>query len=586
MLFHFPWGLLALLAIPLILFLHFFRERRKMRLIGGLHLWSFAAIALPAGRRFDRLIGNLPLLFQILAAILLSLLLAGLDLPQTGQISHYTIILDDSVSMQARTGNTATERAVQVVNQWAKKKDRFTLISAGVRPKMLAGPFASWEEMSQALNQWTPQSPACELESSVNLASKFVTGSEKILFLTDDEKPVKSYADILEVYSLGKPQPNSCISFADRVRVSPSKDKIFITLQSFAKDKAQTVLTAYMKNAVVFREDATLAPEKPASLAFETDALQEDLVLSLKEDSLTADNSVILLPVIIKPVNVYMEGFGEASEYFRKAVLSIPYTKVAPGAAEAHLVFTTQKQYAPFETNLRIYHFLRPEESGIIALAQGRDIVPDNHSPLTEDLSLEGVLWPYLQEISSPLPPLIAHFGRSLLFLESEKNGQRHYRFNLVWDKSNIFRDTAWPTLMLAMVEECRKSIPGMDRSNFRVGEPIPLRLKSLVKEPSPFRLLKDGSPYAEFDETPGMLQDLPKGRYEMSQGSEKSLAAFSVNLFSPAESDLRSLNTRAADFAKLLPATMVRMKRNMIVFYALLILTLVFTALSWVFQD
>jgi len=585
MLFYSPWGLLALSAIPLILFLHFFRERRKMKLIGGLHLWSFAAINLPAGRRFDRLIRSLPLLFQILAAILLSLLLAGLDFPRSGQIRHYTIILDDSVSMQARSGDTAAERSVQVIRQWAKKKDRFTLISAGVRPKILAGPFASREEINRALEKWIPQSPACELESSVNLASRFVTGSERILFLTDDETPAKTYADILEIYSLGKPQPNFSISFADRARISPAKDKIYITLQSFAQEEEKSVLTARIKNAVVFEQNVTLAPEKPFSLAFETDAIQENVILSLKEDSLSEDNSVILLPVIVKPVNVFMEGFGDASGYFTKAVLSVPYTKIVGSPGEAHLVFTTKKEYTPIESHVRIYHFPQQEESGNLALAQGRDLVLDPHSALTEDLSLEGVLWPYLKDASSSFSPLISHFGIPLLFLESEKNGQRHFRFNLMWDRTNIFRDPAWPALMLAMVEECRRSIPGMDQTNFRAAEPIPLRLKTLDKDASPLRLLKDGFLFAEYDEMPGMLQDLPKGRYEITREGGKSLASFSVNLFSPTESDLRTLNTRAADFAQLLPASMVRMQRNMIVFYVLLILTLLFTALSWVFQ-
>src|SRR5690606_13385221 len=96
-----PWGLLGLLAIPVIIGLHFFRQQRRSRIIGGLHLWDFARLATPSGRRFERLRSSLPLIFQILAALLLTLLLAGFDVPLKKSARHYAIILDDSVSMQA-----------------------------------------------------------------------------------------------------------------------------------------------------------------------------------------------------------------------------------------------------------------------------------------------------------------------------------------------------------------------------------------------------------------------------------------------------------------------------------------------------
>src|SRR4051794_33398036 len=138
MIFLNPWGLLALLSIPAIVALHFFRDRRRVRRIGGLHLWEFARVKLPAGRRLDRLIRSLPLLFQLLAALVLSLLIAGMDWPTRLQARHFTVIADDSISMQARAHNTSSaERAVSAATGWAHDSDRFTLVAAGARPHLM-----------------------------------------------------------------------------------------------------------------------------------------------------------------------------------------------------------------------------------------------------------------------------------------------------------------------------------------------------------------------------------------------------------------------------------------------------------------
>lgn len=585
--FTFPWGLLALFSVPVILLLHFFRERRKIRRIGGLYLWEFAAIKLPAGRRFDKFINNLPLFFQLLAAILLSLLIAGLDIPQTGTTRHYTIILDDSLSMQAGNEKSPWNKAKVLIRDWVDKKDRFTIIASGLQPRVLDGPFASSVELANALNRWTPQSPRCELDKAVNLASKFVTGEEKILFITDEAHQAEPFEKILEIYALGSPVSNSCISFADRVRIYPGKDKIFLSLQLFDNREKEVDLVARIQNQIVFQEKLKLIPEKIHALSFETDGVRETLEIVLDEDELSADNSAILPPVIIKPVPVYFAGFGDFSDYFKKAFLSVPYTILVEEADRARLVFTTQQDYSPSNANLRVYSFPETAEPDKANLAQGRDIVFEHTNPLTENLSLEGVLWPYLPVNFTPTElPLISHWNQPLLFLESQKAALKNYHVNLLWDRTNIYRHPAWPTLVLSMVEECRAAIPGLNRSGFRVGEEIPIRLEPDEKKKTIFRLVKDGQPFAQYEEIPEMLSDLPKGRYEILQGEDHPLASFSVNFFSPDESDLRGLNSKKADLNKLIPAGLVQVRRNMILYYALLIFILVFAGLSWVFQE
>ena len=581
-----PLGLLALVSIPVILALHFFRERKRVKRIGGLHLWDFAAIRLPAGRRLDRLVKNLSLLFQILAALFLSLLIAGLDLPEKEQARHFTIILDDSVSMQAKSGESTAVRAAKVLGDWAKHKDRFTLITAGLRPEIQAGPFGEREDLIRALSQWRPQSPSCGIEQAINLASKFITGSEKILFVTDDPSQAASYKEILEVYSLGQPAPNQAITFADRTRVSSGRDKIYVTVRAFAPEKEKPTLLARIKERVLFKRELAASVDAPVNLTFETDATEESIELSLPDDALFADNSVTLAPVAIKPVLFYIEGLKQARESFTKAAEVIPYTKITNQAEAAHLVFTTRQDYIPTGKNVRVYILPELPVKGETGLAQGRDIVLFHDTPLTEGLSLEGVLWPYLKRDAPEGGSLISHQGNALFIQESGGEQCGRYFLNLLWDRTNIFRHTSWPVLMLSIFEDCREAIPGLSRANFKVGERIRLRLEEAEKESTSYGLFREGKVFTKYDQVPEILQDLPAGGYEIRTNDGEPLADFRVNLFAPSESDLGKLKSKKANLESLAPTITERTRRNMLLFYMLLICVIIFMVLSWIFQD
>ena len=71
-----PWGLLGLLAVPAILILHLYYRRFPPLLIGGLHLWGVQTQVREAGRRRERLPITASLLLELLAAAVLSLVLA------------------------------------------------------------------------------------------------------------------------------------------------------------------------------------------------------------------------------------------------------------------------------------------------------------------------------------------------------------------------------------------------------------------------------------------------------------------------------------------------------------------------------
>lgn len=590
MIFHNPWGFLAFLSVPVIILLHFFRQSRRVQRIGGLHLWEFAAVRRPAGKKLERLIKNLSLLFQILAAILLTLLIAGIDIPETSSLHHYTIIVDDSVSMQAGKNETAVDRAKELLEEVAHRGDRYTLIAAGMEPKVLAGPFAPADEFNRAVNEWNPGSASCKVEKAVNFTVKFASDSERVLFITDNPDPAQEYEEILLVHSVGEKSPNSAILFADRVRISQNSDKIFVSLQSFSENPATIGFTAAVDDSVIFEDEISLRANEVTRISFETDVTDKDINLSLEDDILDVDNQALLRPVPIKTVVILMDGFGDITESFQKAVNAIPYTQMTTDASKAHLAFTTNQNFTPAGNNKRIFVF--PPESSVMdendfSLTAGRDIIIDQSRAITRGLSLEGVLWPYrIEETQVYYEPLLAETESALLYAETKNDDWEKYRVNLLWDKTNIYRQPAWPVLMHGIVEDCRMSIPGLHRSNFRSGEEVIVSMQNPEKKDSDFILVKDGEKVTEYNSPPEVLRDLSPGNYEIQTGQGEQIAKFTINLFSAAESDLTVMKTQEADLDRLTVSEVTRTRRNIPLFYGLLILIIGCTATSWLLRD
>ncbi|HPS03605.1 MAG TPA: hypothetical protein PLA90_18885, partial [Candidatus Sumerlaeota bacterium] len=163
---------------------------------------------------------------------------------------------------------------------------------------------------------------------------------------------------------------------------------------------------------------------------------------------------------------------------------------------------------------------------------------------------------------------------------------QAFYHFNLLWDRTNLFRQAAWPILAQGIIEECRDAIPGMDRTNFRAGESVVLNVEPGAGLANRFELKRDGEAIASYETPPEALTDLTVGDYALVQDGQADLARFRVNLFAPGESDLRAVAPNTASLEALVANRVNRTETNKALFLGLVMLTILMTGLSWIFQD
>ncbi|MFP4579538.1 MAG: BatA domain-containing protein [Candidatus Sumerlaeia bacterium] len=621
MIFTNPWGFLAFLSIPVILGLHFFRSHRRIRTIGGLHLWQFASTRQPVGNKFTRIISSMSLLFQLLAATLLSLLVAGMDMPQASSESHYTIILDDSVSMLAAEGESAHQKTMDLLEEWADSQSLYTVVLAGIRASVVAGPFAEKSTMLETLQDWRPESPGCDLEPAVQLASRFLIGDEKILFITDSPTQAADFSDLLEVRGLGYAMANNAITFADRVRLDPDTDRVYVTLQTFAAEAQSCRVTARAGDSVIYESEPpkTLDPAKSLSFTFDTNVLRQPITVEIEGDALPEDNQVMLAPAPPKLVRVHAGIMEPLNRYLDRAIAATPYCFMEPDPAMADLViratqdFPTRSEgtgeeataalpvfnetlFADYESALLMCLFPKADAAEASGVSRGDGLLADVEHTITAGLPLEeGILWPYASAANpSSYMPILSHTTIPIIFggrLDRfSATAREAYYINLLYDRTNIFQTNAWPVLVRNLVEQTRKLLPGMSRTNYRVGEAVSISLDPRgIPEKTGIILRKDGSVLSEYespDEVPSEISNLNKGYYRLVQSDGGEIATFAMNLFAPRESDLKGLHERKADLAELKPGVYTQEKRSPRLFLVTLLLIGLFTVLSWVFQD
>lgn len=202
--FLFLPGLLALISLPIIVWLHLRRQRLKRVTVPSLLLWH----NLPTPKRSERkrwLPITLLLLLHLLIATLVSIALAQ---PQTLQWlldrrQHVAVVIDTSTSMGARDTASGTRlddarRQTQAMIESLQTDDHIALIAAGPQAHLLtAGGMGNRVSLQSALEDLQPVGTGSDLEGALMLARTVLqaesegqaTEERKIVVLSDLEQP-------------------------------------------------------------------------------------------------------------------------------------------------------------------------------------------------------------------------------------------------------------------------------------------------------------------------------------------------------------------------------------------------------------
>ena len=220
MMFTNPIGLLGLLAVPAVLVMHLFRRRLQRRSVAGLFLWAEQRLTADAGRKRSRLLQTRSLWFEMLAALMAALWLAG---PVFGDpdARHVVIVLDNSASMTAVVdGSSARDRAIALLEARVAKlsaSDRISVVRTGRRPKVLLGPAAPPGELALGLSEWAPSQPGHSVTQTAQFARELAGTQGSVWWVSDRGLDVQPAG--ISVCAVGQAAPNAAIASVTRYMV-------------------------------------------------------------------------------------------------------------------------------------------------------------------------------------------------------------------------------------------------------------------------------------------------------------------------------------------------------------------------------
>lgn len=156
MTFLLPWGLIGLIAIPLILLFYILKQKRERHTVSSLVLWQQVVRDMQARTPWQKLRKNLLMFLQILAALCIVMALAGLAVKLVkGNRESVIIVLDTSLSMSSTDTrptrlDAAKGDALQYIDE-LQGESRITVVTLGREADVLLYASTSREEARQSI---------------------------------------------------------------------------------------------------------------------------------------------------------------------------------------------------------------------------------------------------------------------------------------------------------------------------------------------------------------------------------------------------------------------------------------------------
>ena len=546
--FTLPLGFLALLAIPVLVGIYLLRTRSRRYPVSSLMLWVNQKQAREGGLRVERLQTPILFLLELLTLIFLVLAIAAPIIRTSKSQIPLIIVLDDSFSMLAGADDTPRSRSITALdellkpegfNPLAKSRYGVRYVLAGTEPQLLNEEAKSAGEAIDELERWKCLSPSADLEAAIAFAAALGDSKALMLVVTDKAPAHSLESERIQWWGFGFPRPN--VAFVNATRnPSESGERCLFEITNLSGRAITTELVVELHDAAgarsvtpLHRSTADILPMETHRVFLNLPPKTPSLRARIGEDSLSIDNTVVLLPHIRKPVHVDIRIQNQRLQSLIEDALEATERSV-PTTTQPDLIFLDQAALADDAGEAWFMRLVvEPEASAYL----GPFVVNRAH-PLTEGLSFNGVVWGAgMTEEFIGVPIITA--GNIPLLTDAERyTGSHELRLRLRPDLSTLQTSPNWPSLIWNLLEWRASETPGLQRSNLRLGEATILNTELGVES------AQIGSPNGEIRDQlvlEGKVNLMARevGVYVVETGSETY--AFSSNALNQSESDLRT---------------------------------------------
>jgi Ca-activated chloride channel family protein len=579
----FPLGLIALIALPIILLLHLLRERRRRVTVPSLLLWQNMPRR-PDGRRSSVLPLSLLLLLHLLVALLVALALAQPQLLSTifrtgGQ--QIVLIIDTSTSMAAQDGGRTRLAAAQneartLINRLGAN-DQLAIIAMNSHAHVLArGGSENQQELLGALNS-LQAGGATNLAEALTLAEASLDPERQgqVIILSDNallgtSAPKQVLSADLRWQQIGSNQGNKAIvSFAAQNRSnSPTAPiHVYARVANYANQSSETWARLIADGQQIDERFVEFPANGEAELTWTVPAGTNQLSLEIQgNDALAIDDVAQLSLAQVRPLRILLvsEQASAAannvdpqasanSDLLRRALNAVPGASVGTIAPAQY----TSSQSAS-QADLTVFEEFLPEAwpaGGVLVIApprgnsliQVQDTRPISTTSLRQrgsllsGLNLDTLRRATVAEIDSEWGEVLLSDGETPL-IARQRIDQSEIA---VWAFS--LRDTNLPTRLafpLLVARSVRDLTPQALPNALNVGDD--LRLQPSPRASTISVSAPDGQTAQYEGQAELLLENLNQaGFYSISELSDDGSVLYNgrvaVNIGNPSESDLRS---------------------------------------------
>ncbi|MCM8711783.1 BatA and WFA domain-containing protein [Clostridium sp. SYSU_GA19001] len=294
----YPAALFFLISIPVIIAMYILKQKFEERKISSLYLWNQVIKDIDVNTPWQRLKSSLPLILQIILALLLTLALTDPFLLIKGRgEQNIIIVIDTTGSMKAAYEDSTKfeegiKRAEKLIRS-LRTGSKITLISSGSKPRIEISLSENKEDAINKLKNIKITNAAGDINDSLSLV-KSISKQDKgyrSIFFTDknvDIKGINGEVQVLNSYS-----ENVSLDYISHSK-SESGINAIIRINNRSSNSQKREVALYAEEKLFFLKDVELKPKEVKTIYFAglpnyTKYLHGEIS---KKDSLNEDNSI------------------------------------------------------------------------------------------------------------------------------------------------------------------------------------------------------------------------------------------------------------------------------------------------------
>jgi hypothetical protein len=544
MTFAHPAALWCLAALPLVVAMHFLQRRSQRQVITTLFLLQPWRRESKVGHRFERLRTSLPLLMQLLSVLVLTWLLAAPRWAHSDAVQRIAIVLDSSASMTAFRPQ-AEQAVADVLNLLLPqvRSELALLASDPSQPALYHGDSAT--DLIAAMSRWQPDLSAHDFSPALRAGRELVTAEGNLVLVTDHTAP-QPLPWLAMCVAVGQEVANVGWAGAS-VEERDGQPQWRALLHNPSRTAQTREWQVEAGTGTSVWQSITLAPGATHALKGPFPP-QDELLLRLKADTFTLDDSLSLVRPKPKPLSLHTpaplmpDGTAELREWIQR----LPRFQASSWVGSADLRAFVWPPSVALEDSQHAIVFASPPKGDHPAWLSG-EIVAEAH-PL-----LEGLNWQSLLATEGMIIPqderdriLLWQGKRPMITLRRTARGAQQLFCHFDLSRSNALKLPAMAILLHRFLSQVRQEKIAPEAANYDTHQRLNLAHERGPNAPALELRTRPSAIKMSLPVTQAHLLRAPSepGFFEVWQGDQRLLQA-AATFADLREADLREASTQ-----------------------------------------